>query len=112
MNLRNKIKTIITIALIIIVIGYSLFVARNFIRGPVLYVEYPSSATSSITIKGNAPTAKFISLNDLPITIDEKGNFSEVRLLESGYNVYKLFIKDKFNRTNQKILRIYRQDSF
>jgi hypothetical protein len=116
MNLRNRLKNISIVVLIIIVIGYSLYTARNLIRGPVLIIYEPLDgaliATSTVHITGFAPNAKVITLNDQAILIDERGNFAEIRLLEQGENVYKLFITDKFNRKNQKILRVFRQATF
>ncbi len=116
MNLRNRLKNIGIILLILIIVGYSLYTARNLIRGPVLTIYEPADgaiiATTTVILRGYAPNAKIITLNDQPILIDEQGNFGEIRLLEKGENVYKLFIKDRFNRENQKILRIFRQATF
>jgi len=116
MNLRNRIKNISIVVLILIVIGYSLYTARNLIRGPVLVVSEPIDgalvSTSTVIIRGYAPNAKSITLNDQAILIDEQGNFAEIRLLEQGENVYKLYITDRFNRKNQRILRIFRQATF
>ncbi len=113
MNLRNKLKNFGILLLILVVVAYSLYTARNLIRGPVLEVYEPLDgaliSTSTVVIRGFAPNAKIITLNDQQIVIDEQGNFAEIRLLETGQNVYKLFIKDKFNRENQRILRVFRQ---
>lgn len=116
MNLRNKLKNISIVLLVVIVIGYSLYTARSLILGPALEVFEPLNgaiiSTSTVIIRGHAPNAKTITLNDQPILIDEQGNFAEIRLLEQGENVYKLFITDRFNRKNQEILRIFRQATF
>lgn len=115
MNLRHKLKITGYTLLATIVILYSLYSARNLIRGPILNVYEPADntvfSTSTIHIKGTAPNAKLITLNDQAIVTDEAGNFDEIRLLYTGQNVYKLFITDKFNRKNQKILHLYLQDS-
>ncbi len=116
MNLRHKIKILSYTLLAIILIAYSAYSARSLLRGLTLLLYEPSDystiSTSTVVIRGKAPNAKIITLNDQPILIDELGNFAEIRLLEHGLNVYKLFIKDKFNRENQKILRVFRQDTF
>ncbi len=116
MNLRHKIKIFSYTLLAIILIAYSVYSARSLLRGPSLTVyepeDYITVATSTVLIRGLALNAKILTLNDQPILIDEQGNFVEIRLLEHGLNVYKLFIKDKFNRENQKILRVFRQDTF
>lgn len=116
MNLRNKLTNFGLLLLVLIVISYSLFTARSLIRGPVLEVYEPLDgaiiSTSTVIIRGFAPNAKVITINDQQIVVDEQGNFGEIRLLEQGENVYKLFIKDKFNRENQRILRVFRQATF
>lgn len=116
MNLHRNIRTILVSLLVVIVVLYTLYASRSIILGPQLIVHEPTDgaiiATSTITIRGITPQAKTLTLNDQPITVDEIGNFSEIRLLEPGTNVYKLFITDRFGRTNQKILRIYRQYTF
>lgn len=116
MNLRNKLIRFGIFLLISVIVSYSLYTTRNLIRGPVLVVNEPLDgaliATSTVRITGFAPNAKILTLNDQAILIDEQGNFAEIRLLEQGENVYKLFITDKFNRKNQKILRVFRQATF
>lgn len=116
MNLRHKLKIVGSLLLVLIILGYSLYSARNLIRGPALTIIEPLDgaviATSTVIIRGLAPNAKNITINDQPILIDEQGNFAEIRLLEKGQNVYKLFIKDRFNREHQEILRVFRQDTF
>lgn len=95
---------------------YTIYAFRNLILGPQLIINEPLDgsliSTSTVIIRGLSPHAKSVTLNDQPITIDEDGNFAEMRLLEPGINVYKLSITDRFERKNQKILRIYRQDTF
>lgn len=116
MNLRHKLKILGIISLFLIIIIYSLYSSRSLIKGPVLNISEPTDgaviSTSTIIIRGVALNAKTLTLNDQQILVDEQGNFGEIRLLEKGLNVYKLFIKDRFNREHQEILRVFRQDTF
>lgn len=116
MNLRHKLKIVGIVTLLIIIIGYSLYSARSLLQGPLLTVTEPLDgaiiATSTVIIRGLAKNAKMLTLNDQPILIDEHGNFGEILLLQKGINVYKLFVKDKFDREHQEILRVFRQDTF
>lgn len=116
MNLRHKLKIIGIVLLLLVIAGYSVYSARSLLQGPILVISEPldgaTISTSTVIIRGVAKNAKTLTLNDQPILIDEQGNFGEIRLLEKGINVYKVFIKDKFDREHQEILRVFRQDTF
>ncbi len=116
MSLHRNLRNIILSTLAIIAVLYTVYASRNIIIGPQLVIYEPAGgaviATSTVVIRGFAPRAKSVTLNDLAIAVDESGNFAEIRLLEPGHNVYKLLITDRFERKNQKILNIYRQDTF
>lgn len=90
--------------------AYSLFQARNVIRGPIIKINSPSNGVSvkdsMIEIKGLAKNISFISLNGKQIFVDKNGNFNEKIILASGYNALKMAAKDKFGRLTEKSLEI------
>lgn len=93
----------------IALIGYSFYVARNYLEGPSLQITFPengySTTSAAINIKGKTRRAAFITLNDRPIYVDELGNWSEIILLDPGYTIINVYIKDRFERSlNQRII--------
>lgn len=105
------IKTLIISVFIICIIGYSLFQVHKIITGPIITLSVQDNTLitgpdNRITLKGTATNVAFISLNDNPIYIDEKGVFSEDLLLNPGYNIIKLYGKDKFGKTLTKLVEI------
>ena len=107
-----RIRPALGIAFIVILVGYSLFVARNYLGGPDLIITFPengySTTSPAIHITGKAVRASFISINDRPIFIDEAGNWDEIVLLDPGYTIIKVAMRDRFDRSNEKILHVER----
>jgi hypothetical protein len=107
---RYYIKTGSIITLFVGLLIYGIFTARHFIQGP--QIEVISPATGSliqnplIEIKGEARNVSFISLNDRPIFIDNKGVFKEKLLVPPGYSIMKIYAKDRFGREVQKGLEL------
>lgn len=107
---KFAIKTLSTSLFVLILIGYSAFQTHKMITGPTIELQnsFESGVSSSnkINLKGTAANVAFISLNDNPIYIDESGSFSENLLLYPGYNIIKLYGKDKFGKTLTKLVEI------
>ncbi len=82
----------------------------NYATGPKITVTSPPNGAavseSLISIDGQAKNTKIITLNDRPIVVDEKGNFSEKILLSYGYNVLELKAEDKFGKKTEQELQI------
>lgn len=105
---------IIRIALIaivtLIILGYGLFQARDFIKGPDIFISTPQNGDEIskpvILVAGGTININNISLNDRPIFIDKLGNFSEKLQLSVGYNIIKLVAQDKFGRTKIKLIEL------
>lgn len=115
---RGGTKKIVRAAVIVIiasiVFGYAYFASRDYILGPQIIISEPMNgatvATSTVIIKGRALRIQDIVLNNRPILIDEKGNFTETLLLFPGYNVSLISAHDKFNRTIEYKLELVYQD--
>ncbi|HEY4503921.1 MAG TPA: hypothetical protein VJJ28_02340 [Candidatus Paceibacterota bacterium] len=107
---KKILKWILLFCIITLVTGYALFASHDFILGPSLTISEPIDGSTSIepnlTIRGTAKRIKEIYLNDRMITVDEKGNFSENILLAPGYNIFKLTIRDRFERSKEYRLEL------
>ena len=107
---KLALKVLITSLFVLVIIGYSGYEAHKIITGPQIELTktFESAVTGSnkINLQGVAANVAFISLNDNPIFIDESGVFSENLLLYPGYNIIKLYGKDKFGKSLTKLVEI------
>ncbi|MES3031550.1 MAG: hypothetical protein V4697_04040 [Patescibacteria group bacterium] len=109
---QKILKTTLALLAIALVVGYTLFASRDFIRGPDIVIKEPVNgstlATSSVLVVGQALRIQKIELNNRPILIDKEGNFKETILLLPGYNSPLFTASDKFGRkTEYKLELIY-----
>jgi len=95
---------------LVVILLYGLFQARNLILGPVIVVKTPLNGTTTtekvLKIEGNARNIAFIRLNGRQIFVDDLGAFREELILSSGYNIITLNATDKFGRSTKKVLEI------
>lgn len=109
-NPRKSINTAIFFALLLSIIIYGFFQARNLIAGPYIEVTSPLNGSvlnaPEIEIKGIAKNIAFINLNDRQIFVDDEGYFNEKLIAQSGYNIIKLTAEDKFKRHAQKLIEV------
>jgi hypothetical protein len=89
---------------------YALFQARYLILGPRISLTSPlngSTATSSLVlVSGVAKNVTYISMNDRPIFLDEKGNFEEKFLAYPGSSTIIIKARDRFGRETEKVTKI------
>jgi len=106
-NLR---KTLL-ITSIILVVGYGLFNARNIIIGPQITILAPQTnsetSESLATVEGIAKNVVLVTLNDRAIFIDQEGRFRERLLLAPGFNIIRLYGKDRFKQETTKEIKVY-----
>lgn len=105
------IKTVLILVFILFIVGYGLYQAKNLINGPKINIDGELKSPlvvndDIIKLSGTAKNIATISLNDRPISIDEKGLFVEKVLLFPGYNIIKLFGKDKFGASTEKMIEV------
>lgn len=103
---KKILKIIFFSVFLLFIVVYTFFVSRNIIFGikikDVNLID-GTKVTENITeIKGNAKNAINLTLNDRPISIDQKGDFNETIILSSGYNVINIKAKDKFGNSDEK----------
>lgn len=109
-NPKLTLKCLIIIIILTGIASYSLFQARNLIRGPVVNIESPKNGEATekplVEIKGQAKNISYITLNDRQIFVDKEGIFNQKLLLFNGYNIVKISAKDKFGRETNKIIEL------
>ncbi len=107
---NKKIIAITFLIFLFMLVGYSLYTARNVILGPRLELSVPGgimTATSQvIEITGSAINTTELRLNNRVIILTQDGGFSEKMLLSVGNNVFVFDAVDKFNRSAQKVLQV------
>ncbi len=108
----KKTLTIAGIIILIVLLGfYVLYQSRDVIVGPSIELLYPESgavlADPYIIVHGQTENISFISLNDLPISVDEEGRFSEALLLAPGYNILKLSARDRFGKETEVLREVF-----
>ncbi len=107
MNLRNitlglGLRFVGIAALILLLIWYVQFQARNFIQGPAITLlgSYdPVQHGRSTPLTGTTRNIVKLTLNDREIHTDEAGTFTQTLILENGYTIIKLTAQDRFGRT-------------
>tara|TARA_B100000745_G_scaffold80603_1_gene49658 strand:- start:933 stop:1313 length:381 start_codon:yes stop_codon:yes gene_type:complete len=97
------------IALVLLILVYAYFEARNMLYGPQIFIDSREAITvtdEKIEISGQVKNVVEITLSGNPVFIDDVGVFNETRLLAEGINRFVFEAKDKFGRTKEEILEI------
>src|SRR3989344_6940155 len=88
-----------------VIIGYSILEARSlFDRDNLIITNPPNGSTLGqelINIEGQASNVASISINGLPLFVDEDGNFTAPYIMAPGYNIIEVALKDKFGRVEK-----------
>ena len=100
-------KKLILVLVGLLILGYGLWQARDFLGGPKIYIENPKEGETIekelITINGMVEDVTRLTLNGRAIFIDEAGKFEEEILVNPGVNIIELRAEDKFG--HEKISR-------
>ncbi len=106
-----NVKRLFTIFIVLSLVSYGLFNARNIIIGPKIEIFTPSNLSetksNTIEIKGVAKNATYISLNERPISVDTSGLFDEKLLLSPGSNLIEIKARDRFKKETSQTIQIY-----
>jgi hypothetical protein len=110
----NRVQILGGLILILTIVIYSVYTFWNYFDGPELVITFPkdgyTSTSSLITVTGTTLRSQFISLNDRPIHIDEKGNWKETLPLNIGYTIIKVFVRDRFGREQSSLIHVLRTE--
>lgn len=113
-NARALLIKVVTTILVVLIIGYGFFAARDLIRGPSIQISEPAdgytTASSTVLIAGKALRVQGLSLNGSPVEISLDGDFRERILLKSGVNRILAKGHDKFNRETEVFIQVVRKN--
>jgi hypothetical protein len=115
MKIHNPFRFIFFIIGAVVVVGYSLFTARFFIAGPQLEVDNPEYIETSeplITISGTSSHIQALWVNGHEVFLEEGGIYRDTRILTPGLSYITLLAKDRFDRTEKKIITAYYNKPF
>ena len=94
-----------------IVIGYSLFAARQYLLGVRLSVTSPIDGTSIggryIEITGTTARASHLAINGAKAFSEQDGSFSYPLLLPEGYSIIHITATDRFSRSTTVRREVY-----
>lgn len=92
----------------LIVIGYGYYEARAVLYGPRIMVPSDTivSHEAFTLIKGQASNIAELRMNGASVSVTEDGKFEEPYLLSPGENKLILQAKDKYGRTQERVIEI------
>lgn len=109
-----KIEKIVITVLVSLFCVYALFESLKLIQGPSIKITSPANfttlTTDSFILQGKALRISTIWLNDRKMYISEQGDFKEKLLLSPGYTIITLRAEDRFGRTVEKKLNLWRAE--
>jgi hypothetical protein len=88
--------------LVVLMVVYVRFQARNVISGPSITLDgtyTPLQHERRITLEGATHNIVKLTLNGKEIHTDEAGIFTHPLVLEDGYTIIELNAQDRFGRT-------------
>lgn len=110
----SNLKRAIAIIAIVLVVSYGIWNARNIIFGPSIEIWSPlvSETTENLlVIKGQAKNIAYLSINERPIYIDTEGRFEDRLLLAPGFNIIRLYGRDRFKQETTEEFKIYYKEN-
>jgi hypothetical protein len=96
-------SVILGIAAAAIVVGYSFYAALPYLMGPGLSVTERTDRGLT-TVSGRTARVSYLSIDGLPVPLQEDGSFTAVRAYPSGYTDITVSVKDRFGRMLEKHL--------
>lgn len=98
----NRLMWLFGAVALVIILGYSLFVASPYLLGPSLTIHTPrqgETVTSpTVTITGETARVSYLSVDDQAVPLAEDGSFAVERAYPPGYTVIVVRARDRFGR--------------
>ncbi len=101
-TLRTILYYVALTLIFFVLVGYTAFQARFLLLGPtVSFQNEPESIQTQrqIYLEGVAKNIVEITLNNRPIYTDKTGYFKEALVLENGYTISTISVRDRYGRT-------------
>ncbi len=97
--------------ILLALMAYGFMEAEPLIAGPSLTLSSPendaTSADGFVTVAGVAKRVTHLTLNGVPLLIDENGAFSRTVVLPHGSAILTIVATDRFNRSITKQESVY-----
>ena len=100
-------KTIFAILFTLVIIVYALFRFWPVITGVRIHLNPVKDTEGLVLLSGTAIHARELSINGLPISEDEQGNFAFQIASLPGINRARIFAQDKFGHSDTKLVEWY-----
>jgi len=100
-NLGTMLRIVGIGLLIVLILVYVLFQARNVLQGPTIVLSGVYDVVQhdrTVTIQGVAQNIVKLTLNGREIHTTEAGDFTQMLVLENGYTIVELSAHDRFGR--------------
>ncbi|PIR46650.1 MAG: hypothetical protein COV07_03210 [Candidatus Vogelbacteria bacterium CG10_big_fil_rev_8_21_14_0_10_45_14] len=101
--LPKTVRGYILLSFLILIIVYVLFVARNYLRGTSLSIDFPEDGATIeepyLLVRGRALRAISVSVGGAKVSPKENGEWSYALLIPAGYSIIDVVSEDRFGRT-------------
>jgi hypothetical protein len=87
-----------------VIAGYTLLAAFPFLEGPSLTIAPMQENTGTTMVSGKTSRVSYLSINGLPVALNEDGSFLVERAFPAGYTAVTVAATDRFGRTLTKAL--------
>lgn len=109
---RSRLTKYLFAALVVAILIYAYFEARNLLYGPQIELAHSGAITvheELVAISGTVENVTEITLSGRPVFIDDTGLFTEELLLAEGVNRFVFEARDRFGNTTRETLQIVYQ---
>lgn len=115
--ISSRLKTLrllrlfIGLLVIVLIAAYALWRSLPYLNGPSVVIFQPFSgsslASSTVVIIGRAERVNSLSIDGVPLSIDQDGAFKATRIVFPGSNTITIRATDQFGRQTEDILKIF-----
>ena len=99
---NNRVWWLLGGIVLLLIIGYALFVASPYLLGPSLTVITPAQNSAitnpTVIVSGTTRRVSYLSIDDQAVPLAEDGSFVVERAYPSGYTVLVVRARDRFGR--------------
>ncbi len=102
-SLHGVLKILLYVLIVGFIAWYGHFQARFFLDGPRVTLTSPTTDVLNeriIAVTGSTENITDITLNGRSIHTDAFGNFTEQLVLENGYTIMTVEVRDRYGRTS------------
>ncbi len=110
LKIISLIRWAIGLLVIVLIAAYALWRSLPYLNGPSVIIFQPFSgssiASSTVTIIGRAERVNSLSVDGVPLSMDQSGSFKANRVIFPGSNTITIRATDQFGRQTEDILKV------